>query len=58
MSKTILELTEQEVMRLEAILMDQDETEALRFLKEVLRPKLRAKGAGRLDPAKSTGVLP
>ena len=57
MSKQVIELSDQEVMRIESILMDSDEKEALLFLKEVLRPKLRAKGSPTLDSAKGTGII-
>ena len=57
MSKTVIELDEQEVMRIEAILMDEDRADALLFLKEVIRPKLRSKSAGGLDQSKSTGIM-
>jgi hypothetical protein len=57
MSKTVIELDEHEVMRFEAILMDEDEADALVFLKQVIRPKLRSKSSSGLDPAKSTGIM-
>ena len=57
MSKTVIELDDQEVMRIEAILMDEDQTDALLFLKEVVKPKLRSKGSSSLDSSKSTGIL-
>ncbi|MBW1729789.1 MAG: hypothetical protein JRH08_03775 [Deltaproteobacteria bacterium] len=57
MAKQVIELSEQEVMWVESILMDADEKEALRFLKEVLKPKLRAKGSSALDPGKTTGIM-
>lgn len=57
MSKQVIELSDQEVVRIESILMDSDEKEALLFLKEVLRPKLRAKGSTALDSAKGTGII-
>ncbi len=56
MTKIVIELGPQEVMRIESILMDNDEQEALLFLKEVLRPKLREKGSSSLDSSKSTGI--
>jgi hypothetical protein len=40
-----LSLTEEEAMRLEAIFMDKDKEEVLRFLLEVIKPKIRAKGS-------------
>ncbi len=57
MNKTIIELNDQEVMRVEAILMDEDAADALLFLKEVMKPKLRAKGSRTLDSSKSTGIM-
>ena len=57
MNKTIIVLNDQEVMRIEAILMDSDQHDALVFLKEVLKPKLRAKGSSALDSTKSTGIM-
>ncbi|MBW1735599.1 MAG: hypothetical protein JRJ09_17635 [Deltaproteobacteria bacterium] len=57
MAPVILELSDQERMRIEAILMDDDAEDALRFIREVIRPKLRAKGSVELDPHKSTGVM-
>ncbi len=57
MGKVVIELSDAEKMRVEAILMDDDADEALRFFKEVIRPKLRAKGSTALDSTKSTGVM-
>jgi hypothetical protein len=57
MSTTVIELNDQEVMRIEAILMDEDQTDALLFLKEVVKPKLRSKGSSSLDSSKSTGIM-
>jgi len=57
MSPLILELSDKECMRIEAILMDDDAEEALLFVKEVIKPKIRARGSTALDPRKSTGVM-
>ncbi len=57
MGKVILEFSETEKMRMEAILMDEDGDEALSFFKEVIKPKLRAKGSSALDAGKSTGIM-
>ena len=57
MGKTVIELEEQEVMRMEAIMLDEDGAEALLFLKQVVRPKLRSKSASALDLSKSTGIM-
>ncbi len=51
-----LSFSEEELMRLEAIFMDKDKEEALRFLLEVIKPKLRAKGSSALDFKKGTGM--
>ena len=57
MDKVVLEISVQDRMRIEAILMDNDAQEALRFLKEVIKPKIRAKGSKELDPGKPTGIM-
>lgn len=57
MGNAIIELSEKETMRLEAILLDADQADALRFLKEVIKPKLRARQVAALDPSKSTGIM-
>ena len=40
MGKIVIEFSDQEHMRIEAILMDNDAEEALRFFKEVIKPKI------------------
>ena len=57
MGKVVIEFSDQENMRIEAILMDNDAEEALRFFKEVIKPKIRSKGSRDLDMAKSTGIM-
>lgn len=57
MPKVVLEFSDEERMRIEAIFMDNDAEEALRFLKEVIKPKIRAKGSKELDTGKPTGVM-
>jgi hypothetical protein len=57
MGKVVIEFSDEEEMRIEGILMDDDASEALLFIKEVLKPKLRAKGSRALDTDKSTGVM-
>jgi hypothetical protein len=57
MGKVIIELRDKEVMRLEAIILDADQADALRFLKEVIKPKLRARQIASLDSSKSTGIM-
>lgn len=56
MAKIVLEFSDEDQMRIEAILMDHDAQEALRFLREVLKVKIRAKGSRDLDAGKSTGM--
>jgi len=56
MEMTTLSFNEEELMRLEAIFMDKDKEEALRFLLEVIKPKLRSKGSPVLDLKKGTGI--
>jgi hypothetical protein len=57
MGNVIIELNAKEVMRLEAILLDADQSDALSFLKEVIKAKLRARTIASLDGAKSTGIM-
>jgi len=57
MGNIIIELNAKEVMRLEAILLDADQADALSFLKEVIKPKLRARQIASLDSSKSTGIM-
>ena len=56
MKPVTITLKAEEVLRLEAILMDRNREEALDFLKNVLRPKIRAQGNRGLDSQKGTGV--
>ncbi len=56
MKAVTITLQAEEVLRLEAILMDKNKEEALEFLKTVLRPKIRAQGNRGLDSQKGTGV--
>jgi hypothetical protein len=56
MEMTTLSFNEEELMRLEAIFMDEDKEEALRFLLEVIKPKIRAKGSPALDLKKGIGI--
>ena len=57
MAKLVLEFSDEEHMRIEAILMDNDAEEALLFVKDVIKPKVRARGSTTLDTHKSTGVM-
>jgi hypothetical protein len=57
MATLVLEFSNEEAMRIEQILMDNDAEEALRFLKEVIKPKIRSKRSNALDTGKSTGIM-
>jgi len=57
MANVVVEFSREEAMKIEAILMDNDAEEALRFFKEVLKPKISAKGSNELDMGKSTGIM-
>jgi hypothetical protein len=57
MANVVLEFSPEEIMRIEAILMDNDAEEALRFLKEAIKPKIRSKRSNELDMGKSTGIM-
>jgi len=52
MANVVLEFSHEE-----AILMGNDAEEALRFFKEVLEPKISAKGSNELGMGKSTGIM-
>lgn len=56
LAMTTLSFNEEELMRLEAIFMDKDKEEALQFLLEVIKPKLRSKGSLALDLKKGIGI--
>jgi hypothetical protein len=57
MAKFVLYFSDEDRMWIEAILMDDDAQEALRFIKEAIKPKIRAKGSQELDTGKPTGVM-
>jgi len=57
MDNLVLEFSPEETMKIEAILMDNDAEDALRFLKEVIKPKIRSKRSNELDMGKSTGIM-
>jgi hypothetical protein len=57
MANMVLEFSHEETMRIEAILIDSDAENALRFLKEVVKPKIRSKRSNELDMGKSTGIM-
>ncbi|MEA3361187.1 MAG: hypothetical protein U9R17_17515 [Thermodesulfobacteriota bacterium] len=57
MATIVLEFSSKEIMKIEAILMDSDAEDALKFFKEVVKPKLRSKRSNELDMGKSTGVM-
>jgi hypothetical protein len=56
MESTPISFTEEELMRLESIFMDRDPEQALQFLLQVIKPKIRAKGSRSLDWKKGTGT--
>ena len=56
MAKIVLDFSDADLMRIEAIFLDNDAEEALRFLKEVIKPKIRAKESKDLDAGRSTGM--
>jgi hypothetical protein len=56
MAKMVLDFSDEHQMKVEAILMDNAAREVVRFLKEIIKPKIRLKGLKELDPGKSTGV--
>jgi len=57
MANVVLEFSHEEAMKIEAILMDNDAEEALRFLKEAIKPKISSKRSNELDMGKSTGIM-
>ena len=57
MDAVVVKFSREEIMKIEAILMDGDAEEAFRFFKEVIKPKLRSKRSNELDMGKSTGVM-
>jgi len=57
MANVVLEFSHEETMRIEAIPMDNDAEDALRFLKEVIKPKIRSKRSNELDMGKSMGIM-
>jgi len=56
MGATVLSLSDKEALRLEEIITDRDREEALKFILEVLWPKLQAKGKGAMDQRKGMGI--
>lgn|GEM_PF-1972521 len=54
--KVVIEFSQPEIQAAEAALMDSDAQEALRWLKEVLKPKLRAKGSSALSADKPVSI--
>jgi len=55
-AELVFTLSAEEALRLEEIITDRDAEEALRFILEVLKPKLRAKGKGVIDRKKGMGL--
>jgi hypothetical protein len=56
MKAVTITLDPQEILRIEAIIMDKNKEEAFDFLKSVIRTKIRAHGNRELDSQKGTGV--
>ena len=56
-AKFVLDFSDEDRMWIEAILMDDDAQKALRFIKDVIKTKIRAKGSKKLDTGKPTGVM-
>ena len=56
-AELVLTLSAEEALRLEEIITDRDAEEALRFILEVLKPKLQAKGKRTIDQKKGMGMV-
>lgn len=56
MSEVVISLNEQEVMLLEAIVMDKDKDEAFKFCKDVVRAKIKSQGSTELRSDKPMGT--
>ena len=56
MARIIIEIEEGEVQEIEAIVLDRDKDRALDFIKSALRPKIKEKLKGELDPNKGIGT--
>ena len=50
MSERFVSLTDQEIQRIEAIITDRDKEEALKFLREMVRKKLRSREGHACGP--------
>ena len=57
MDTIVLEFSKEEIIKIEEILINSDGEDALRFFKEVIKPKLRSKRSNGLDMGKSIGVI-
>jgi hypothetical protein len=51
-----LSLSAEEALRLEEIILDRDKDEALKFILEVLQPKLQAKERRAMDRKRGMGL--
>ena len=49
MSKVIVALEEEDILELQEVLLDEDQTAALEFLKTKVAPKIPAKGTSSCD---------
>jgi len=52
LSERVIRLTEQELQRIDAILLDRDKEDALRFLRDVIKEKLK------VTPSHACGPTP
>ena len=56
-AEVTLNLTAEEALRLEEVITDRDAQEALKFVLEVLKPKLQAKEKRTIDQKKGMGMV-
>jgi hypothetical protein len=57
MSKVVVTLQEDDLLDLQEILLDDDETAALDFLKTRIAPRIPAKGTGNCDSSRCNPYL-
>ena len=57
MHKLVLTLSEEEVLELQAVLIDRDEVEALKFLQTRIAPKIPRKGSAPCDSTRCNPYL-
>lgn len=56
-NKVVITLEPQEIIRIEAILMDSDKEDALRFIREVIKPKVSEQTKSGHDRDKGFGII-